>query len=61
MFSVLLKMLNLGQSSLNSLKGDRIKIYYKIFKSKSVDPYYECCYIAEIGSNHYRSNRRRLR
>ena len=28
------KILNLGQSGFNCLKGDQIKIYCKIFKSK---------------------------
>ena len=60
-------MLNLGQSGLNSLKGDQIKIYI-YSKANLVDPYYEweseslfSCYIAEIGLNHYRADRRRLR
>ena len=64
------KMLNLRQSGFKYLKSDQIKNYCKIFKSKPCRPivYYEweneslfSCYIAEIGSNLYRANRRRLR
>ena len=62
------KMLNVGQSGFNFLKDGQIKNYCKIFKSKLCRPIL-CvkskslfsCYIAEIGSNHYRADRRRLR
>ena len=62
------KMLNLGQSGFKCLKGNQIKMYWKISKANLVDPYCEwvseslfSCYIAEIGSNHSRADRRRLR
>ena len=63
------KMFDLGQSGLNCLKGDQIKkIIAKYSKANLVDQYYEweseslfSCYIAEIGSNHYHADRRRLR
>ena len=61
-------MLNLGQSGFKCLKGDQIKCIAKYSKANIVDPYYEweseslfSGYIAEIGSNHYRADRRRLR
>ena len=66
------KMLNLGQSGFNCLKGDQIKIYCKKLKRKPctqfVDTYYgwkvnhfSAVIFVEIGSNHYRADRRRLR
>ena len=62
------KILNIGQSGFNCLKDDQIKIITKYSKANLVDPYYEweseslfSCYIAEIGSNHYCADSRRLR
>ena len=59
---------NLGQNGFNYLKCDQIKIYCKIVKNKPCRPILRVkseslfsCYIAEIGSNHYRADRRRLR
>ena len=57
------KMLNLWQSGFNYLKDEQIKTYCKIFKSKPCRPILWVkseslfsCYIAEIGSNHYRAD-----